>query len=365
MQKDLSSSTSKVLIVDDEPRNVRVLEGVLLPEGYDLQTVTSGAACITAVNEDPPDIILLDVMMPEMDGYEVCVRLKEHAHTHKIPVIFVTAVSDAESEAKGLKLGAVDYIIKPISPPIVRARVKTHLALYNQSRTLEQKVKERTAELAQTQDVTILGLATLAEYRDNETGGHILRTQRYVETLAAHMKRNETYGAFLDDDTIELLFKSAPLHDIGKVGVPDRILLKPGKLTDEEFDVMKKHVVYGHDAIRMAEASLDTADDGNSFLRIAREVAISHHEKWNGFGYPRGLEGGAIPIPGRLMAIADVYDALISKRVYKAAFPHAKAVGIMREEREKHFDPAVVDAFLEIEGDFASISAEFADATTE
>jgi len=220
---------------------------------------------------------------------------------------------------------------------------------------------ERSRELSITRDASILGLASLAETRDNETGGHILRTQNYVKALALELRKNPKYREQLDDDTIELLYKSAPLHDIGKVGIPDNILLKPGKLTDEEFEVMKSHPQIGADALEVAERQLGS----NSFLRIAKEISLSHHEKWDGSGYPAGLSGEDIPVSGRLMALADVYDALISARVYKPAFSHEKAKSIILEGSAKHFDPDVIQAFIDCEAEFVRIADEFSDNKTQ
>jgi response regulator RpfG family c-di-GMP phosphodiesterase len=220
-----------------------------------------------------------------------------------------------------------------------------------------RRIRERTHELNRTRDVTILTLASLAETRDNETGAHILRTQRYVRALAQHLSDQPRYTDVLDEETIDLLYKSAPLHDIGKVGIPDDILLKPGKLTDEEFVIMKTHASLGADALKIAEESLGS----NSFLNLAREIALTHHEKWDGSGYPSGLKGDEIPLSGRLMAVADVYDALISKRIYKPAFSHDKAMGILREGRGGHFDPDVVDALNAIEDQFVEIAETYSD----
>jgi putative two-component system response regulator len=305
-------------------------------------------------------------MMPGMDGYEVCQRLKADPQTADIPVIFLTAKVQVEDEEKGLKLGAVDYITKPISPPVVLARVETHLTLKNarqflQDRNayLEEEVRRRTREVVAIQDVIIVAMASLAETRDNETGNHIRRTQHYVRALAKRLQTHPRFTQFLTDEAIELLFKSAPLHDIGKVGIPDRILLKPAQFTPEEFEVMKTHTTLGRDAILVAEQHLDLP---HSFLRIAREIAYSHQEKWDGSGYPEGLSGDDIPISARLMAVADVYDALISQRIYKEAMPHEQAVAILREGRGTHFDPDVVDAFLEIAEEFRAIAARFVDS---
>lgn len=354
-----------VLVVDDTPDNITLLS-CLLKDNYKTVIATSGEKALKiAAAVPPPDLILLDVMMPGLDGYETCRQLKENPLTADIPVIFLTGKSEVEDEEKGFFLGAVDYITKPISPPILMARVKTHLALkmaqdflQDQNAYLETEVRKRTQEVGIIQDVTIMAMATLAEARDNETGNHIRRTQNYIRRLTAKLKDNPRFKRFLSDENIELLYKSAPLHDIGKVGIPDRILLKPGKLTPEEFDVMKTHTTLGRDAILAAEKLIGTPI---TFLRFAREIAYSHQEKWDGSGYPEGLAGDDIPIPARLMALADVYDALISKRVYKPAFPHEKAVSIIKEGRGGHFDPDIADAFLEIADEFLEVATVFSD----
>jgi putative two-component system response regulator len=270
-------------------------------------------------------------------------------------------MTDEGDEQKGLDLGAVDYITKPFQPGLVKARVRNQLELKRHRDHLEVLVKERTAELELTQEVTIESMATLAEYRDPETGGHIKRTQRYVKALAERLMDNPKFSDVLNNKTIEMLYKSAPLHDIGKVGVQDSILLKPGKLTDEEFDEMKKHTTFGKDAIHAAGERLGP----ESFLKYAEEIAYTHQEKWDGSGYPQGLKGEEIPLSGRLMAVADVYDALISKRVYKPPFPHKKAVAIIEEGKGQHFDPDMTDAFLDLEEEFRQIAIEFADFEEE
>jgi putative two-component system response regulator len=301
-----------------------------------------------------PDLILLDVMMPGMDGYEVCRLLKENPKTAEIPVIFITARSDTEDEQRGLDLGAVDYITKPISPPILAARVRTHLRLKSardflrdKSQYLEEEVLRRTRQVNAIQDATMVALGSLAETRDNETGNHIRRTQHYVRMLALTLSQHTDFASTLTPDVIGLLYKSAPLHDIGKVGIPDSILLKPGKLSAEEYEVMKTHTTLGRNAILAAEKLLDSP---MSFLHFAREIAWTHHEKWNGSGYPQGLSENAIPLPGRIMAVVDVYDALLSKRVYKPAMSHDAAVEIIRDGSGTHFDAHVVEAFLDIAG---------------
>ncbi|MBF0235157.1 MAG: two-component system response regulator [Desulfamplus sp.] len=355
---DISNFT--VMVVDDTEANIDVLVNTL-EDMYDIQVAMDGETALEDIKEEPPDLILLDIMMPGMDGYEVCQRLKADESTKNIPVIFLTAMTDEKDEAKGLALGAVDYVTKPFSPDLVKARVKNQLELKKHRDHLEELVQERTKELALTQEVTIYSLASLAETRDPETGGHIMRTQRYVKILAEQLKNHPKFQDFMDDRTIELLYQSAPLHDIGKVGVPDSILMKPGKLTEDEFAEMKKHTIRGRDALRVAELKLGS----NSFMHYAREIAYTHQEKWDGSGYPDGIKGEEIPISGRLMAIADVYDALVSKRFYKPPFSHKKALEIIKDGKGKHFDPDMVDAFVAIENEVRMIAIELADSEEE
>jgi putative two-component system response regulator len=358
-----------ILIVDDTPDNLTLMTG-LLKDTYKTRVANNGERALKLAATLPyPDLILLDIMMPGIDGYEVCQRLKQDAATAEIPIIFLTARTEVEDEQKGFDVGCVDYITKPISPPIVLARVKTHLLLKSardflkdQNAFLEAEVARRVKEIQTVQDTTIMAMGSLAETRDNETGNHIRRTQHYVRVLAEKLRENPKYAKDLDEATIELLYKSAPLHDIGKVGIPDRILLKPGKLTAEEFEIMKTHTTLGRDAILAAERQLDAP---SSFLRYAREIAYSHQEKWDGSGYPEGLVGPLIPLSARLMAVADVYDALISRRVYKPAMPHDKAVAVIREGRGSHFDPDIVDVFDQALEDFRKIAAVFADSDND
>ncbi len=360
------SDKKTILIVDDTPANVSLLNNIL-KDRYKTKIATNGEKALKLAASDPaPDLVLLDVMMPEMDGYEVCERLKSDDVTQDIPVVFLTAKVAVEDETKGLSLGAVDYITKPISPPIVLERVKNHLALKeardllkNQNRILEEKVQERTRQLDELHDVAMEAMGALAESRDPETGNHIRRTQLYVKLLAEALCHHPKYSSFLTPENITQLCKAAPLHDIGKVGVPDAILLKPGKLTEEEFEIMKLHTVYGRDALVAAEKKLTVPSD---FLLFAKEIAYSHQEKWDGSGYPEGLAGEDIPISARLMAIADVYDALISRRVYKPPFPHEKAMAIMIEGRGSHFDPDMLDAFVEISEECRSVAEAYADS---
>lgn len=358
-----------VLVVDDTPDNLTLMSG-LLKDRYRVKVAPNGEKALKIVQGDQrPDLILLDIMMPGLSGYEVCEILKKEPTTRDIPIIFLTAMSATEDEKKGLELGAVDFITKPVNPPIVLARVATQLHvkaaadfLKDQNTYLEQEVAKRTRELADIQDVTILAMASLAETRDNDTGNHIRRTQHYVKLLAAQLKHHPRFSHILSDQAIDTLFKSAPLHDIGKVGIPDRILLKPGKFEPEEFEIMKTHCKLGRDAIIHAEDQLGLEV---GFLKCAKEIAYSHQEKWDGSGYPEGLSGEAIPISARLMAVADVYDALISRRVYKEGMPHAKAVDIILEGRGSHFDPDVADAFVALADDFHAVALRFADSDFE
>ncbi len=371
MNDDMIALSDKptVLVVDDTPDNLALMQS-LLKDHYKVKGANNGERALKIARTDrPPDLILLDIMMPGMDGYEVCRQLKAEAATRDIPVIFLTAKTQVEDEQRGFELGAVDYITKPISPPIVLARVRTQLMLKatadflrDKNAFLEQEVDKRTREVMAIQDVTILAMASLAETRDNETGNHIRRTQHYVQALARKLSGHPRFAAYLTVPTIKLLFKSAPLHDIGKVGIPDRILLKPGKLTPEEFEIMKTHTKLGRDAIAHAEQQLGV-DVG--FLSIAKEIAYSHQEKWDGSGYPEGLQGDAIPISARLMAVADVYDALISRRVYKEPMSHEDAMEIIRQTAGRHFDPDMVAAFLEIHETFRTIAIAYSDSDTD
>jgi putative two-component system response regulator len=355
-----------VLVVDDTPDNLSLMSG-LLKDLYRVKVANNGEKAIKIVQSgSPPDLILLDIMMPGLSGYEVCAVLKDNPATRDIPIIFLTAMTGTDDEKKGLALGAVDFITKPVNPPIVMARVATQLQvkaaadfLKDQNVYLETEVAKRTKELAAIQDVTILAMASLAETRDNDTGNHIRRTQYYLELLANFLKNHDRFRFFLTDHTINMLFKSAPLHDIGKVGIPDRILLKPGRFEPHEFEIMKTHCKLGRDAIQHAEDQLGLEVE---FLKFAMEIAYGHQEKWDGSGYPEGLAGDTIPISARLMAVADVYDALISRRVYKEGMPHAKAVGIIAEGRGTHFDPDIVDAFMALQEQFQEVAKRYADS---
>lgn len=373
-----------ILIVDDNPENLLVL-GSLLRSSYRVKTVTSSAHALRVVAAAPqPDLLLLDICMPDMDGYAVLFHLRNDPATRDIPVIFVTAMDAPDEESYGLDLGAVDYITKPINPAIVRARVRTQLdlklardRLKDQNAYLEAEVTRRLQEKQMIQDVSIQALASLAEMRDTDTGNHIRRTQAYVHVLARQVQTHPRFAAVLTDQMIAVIVKSAPLHDIGKVGIPDSILLKPGKLTADEWELMKTHSRIGSDAIRMAwQGALNNLDIAQTsmperseipplFLQVAMEIAHWHHEKWDGSGYPDGLVGEAIPVSARLMALADVFDGLISRRVYKEPFPLDRVVQMIMDGRGIHFDPDIVDAFLNVRAEFEAIAAHYADSDAD
>lgn len=309
------NTKQKVLIVDDEPANLRVLKKIL-GDLYRLSFAKTGEEALRLVERDLPDLILLDVMMPGMTGFEVCESLKKEIVSSHIPVIFVTALSDELDEAKGFEVGAVDYITKPVSPAVVKARVRTHLSLV------------QADELRRTRLQVIQRLGRASEYKDNETGTHILRMSHYSKVMAL------AYG--LTENAADNLLHAAPMHDIGKIGIPDSIMLKPGKLTDEEFIIMKTHPEIGAEIL---------GDSDSDLIALAKTVSLTHHEKWDGSGYPKGLKGENIPLEGRIVAIADVFDALTSKRPYKDAWPVQEAVDFIHEQSGKHFDPSLVALF--------------------
>ena len=358
----------RILIVDDAALNLAVVSN-WLKDTYDVKTAPNGELALEIAAASRPDLILLDIVMPVMDGYETCRRLKQDPRLCDIPVIFLTSRNSVEDEEHGFSLGAVDYMLKPVSPPLLKARIKTHLTLkqareflQNKMVYLEAEVARRVREISMLQEVTIAAMASLAEARDNETGAHIRRTQYYLNELAYDLRQRGMMKDQLSAENSDLMVKSAPLHDIGKVGIPDHILLKPGPLSMEEFEIMKQHTVLGRAAIHKAESMQDQPE---TFLYFAKQVAYSHHEKWNGKGYPEGISGDTIPLAGRLMAVADVYDALISKRVYKEAFPHEEAVRIIASESGRHFDPRIVDSFLRVEQHFLDIRDKFPDEILE
>ena len=331
-----------ILAVDDNPQNLELLRHLLADE-FRVRVATNGQRAIDICRSvPPPDLLLLDVMMPVMDGFDVCRQLKGDPRTRDIPVIFVTAMGEETDERTGLGLGAVDYIAKPISPAITLARVRTHLALADRSRALQRLVEERTHELFSTRQQIIQRLGRAAEYKDNETGDHIMRMSQYCRILAT--------GLGLDAGVVDVLYQASPMHDVGKIGIPDGILLKPGKLDDAEWKVMKRHPELGADII---------GEHNDPLLRTARMIALTHHEKWVGSGYPKGLVGEAIPVEGRIVAVADVFDALSSERPYKKAWTVDEVMAFMIAQAGKHFDPAIIALLPNVLSDFRQCSLRY------
>jgi putative two-component system response regulator len=344
---ELAPARPVVLVVDDTPENIDVLNGVLRDE-YAVRVATTGERALQIARSQPaPDVILLDVMMPGTDGYEVCRRLKADFSTQRIPVIFVTALNEIEDETRGFELGAVDYIAKPISPAVVRARVRTHLQLYDQRRHLIEMVRQRTRELEDTRLQIIRRLGRAAEFKDDESGYHVIRMSHYCKMLALATGMPE-YRA-------ELLFNAAPMHDVGKIGISDAILQKTGPLTPEEWEVVRRHPIIGAGII---------GRHNNEMLEMARVVALTHHEKWDGTGYPRGLKGEEIPLIGRIAAVADVFDALTTERPYKHGWPLEEAVAYLQREAGRHFDPQLVSKFLALMPQVRAVMSEYSEVSS-
>jgi len=338
------SKKPTLLIVDDMPENIDVLRGIL-KENYKLKIATDGQKALKiAQSEQKPDVILLDIMMPGMDGYEVCRQLKENYSTADIPVIFVTAKGEVEDESHGFDVGAVDYITKPVSAPLVLRRVQTHLNLYDNKRLLDSQVRDQTRLINETRFQIIQRLGRAAEYKDNETGMHVMRMSHYSQQLAL--------VAGMSEQDAELILNASPMHDIGKIGVADNILLKPGKLDRDEWNIIQQHPQIGADIIGEHDSIL---------LKTAREIALTHHEKYNGKGYPNGLKGEEIPLMGRITAIADVFDALTTERPYKKAWSVDDALNLITKEAGEHFDPELVKKFLEITPDILKLKDKYAE----
>ncbi len=353
------TNKASILVVDDTPANLSLMANLLVDQ-YEVRIANSGVRALELVASALPDLILLDIMMPEMDGHEVCRRLKDDQRTVRIPIIFLTAKTSMEDEEAGLLMGAVDFIHKPISPPIVLARIKTHLQvkawqdfLQGQNAWLQEEVVRRLSDVSRLQESSIMVMVSLAEFRDECTGNHIRRTQKYVRILAEYLARLPKYADCLTPQYMELLEKSAPLHDIGKIAIPDYVLLKPDKLTVLEFELMKSHAKRGYDMLRTAGEYMG---EQGEFLVMAMEIARSHHEKWDGSGYPDGLSGEQIPLTARLMAVADVFDALMTSRPYKAAMTREQAYAIIVESSGTHFDPQIVETFIKVQDDLQCIA---------
>ena len=349
-----------IILVDDNLTNLIIGENVL-SDVYNVITLNSGPRLFAMLKKVTPDLILLDIEMPEMDGYEVIKRLKDDPLTAGIPVIFLTSLDNEDTEHHGLSLGAIDYIAKPFSPPLLLKRLEMHLLLQTQKRellfinsNLKSIVEEKTRTVVDLKNILLSTMAELVEHRDEITGGHIERTRRYIKVLMDGMKDYNIYQDEMRDVDEDLVLQSSQLHDLGKISVSDTILFKPGKLTDEEFNEIKKHTTFGGKII----SGIIEKTPENDFLQYAKIFAETHHEKWDGSGYPNGLKGYDIPLFGRLMAIADVYDALVTDRPYKKAFPHSEAVQIILEGSGKHFDPKLVDLFLKVHHEFVRVASE-------
>lgn len=349
--------TATILVVDDVPANLTLLAGILKEGGYRVRPFPRGAMALAAVEHDPPDLIMLDITMPEMDGYEVCRRLKAHSVLRDIPVIFISALSETMDKVKAFEVGGVDYVTKPFQMAEVLARITTHLKLRQYQRNLEQMVAEQVQEISAAQMNTILALSKLAESRDDDTGQHLERVQAFCRVLATALRDSSPYTEQIDDTFIYNLVHAGPLHDVGKVGIPDAILLKPGKLTADEFAIMKTHTTIGAqtlDAVRLMYPR-------NAFIEMGMVIAHYHHEQWDGTGYPEGLAGADIPLAARIMAVADIYDALRSKRCYKEAFSHETSRSIIIQGSGSHIDPVLVDAFLRVADTFNQIRSQMND----
>jgi putative two-component system response regulator len=353
-----------ILIVDDTPENLRILWELLSSEGYQTRAVSDGAAAIAAATSSPPDLILLDIVMPTVDGFEVCRRLKLDPRLRDVPVIFLSALDEVGDKVKAFTAGGVDYVAKPFQFPEVRMRVETHLRLRRlqveleaHNRHLVELVSEQVREISDSQMATIFALAKLAESRDGETGKHIERVQLYCRLLAATLAEQSIYAGRIEESFIENIFLASPLHDIGKVAIRDHILLKQGELTAPEFDEMKLHTTLGAQTLE----AVKTRYPRNEFLRLGIEIARCHHERWDGNGYPAGLAGTDIPLAARIMAVADSYDAARSRRCYKPALSHSECRSALALRNRSYFDPDVLAAFEDVQGLFEDIASALND----
>jgi len=347
-----------ILVVDDTPANLQLLASMLKERGYKTRPVPSGMLALQAALSEPPDLILLDINMPEMNGFEVCQSLKADEKLKDIPVIFISALNEVLDKVRAFAVGGVDYITKPFQFDEVQARVNTHLKLWHLQQELEKHnrqlgklVQAQVKKISDTQMAMIFALAKLAESRDDDSGMHLERVQAFCKKLAEGLAKVPRFGRQVDAKFIENIYYASPLHDIGKVAIPDRIVLKPGKLTPEEFEVMKTHAALGADKLVAVQRQFP----GNALLDMGIAIAKFHHEKWNGDGYPLGLAGEAIPLSARIMAVVDVYETLRAKRCYKDAFSHEQSVGIIVSSSETHFDPEIVKVFVDLKEDFKAV----------
>ena len=352
------------MIIDDTPENLQILTAMLRRKGYGVSAFPQGRMALAAARRKSPDLILLDINMPEMNGYEVCETAKSDPALKEIPIIFISALSDTDDKVRAFRCGGVDYITKPFQMEEVYARVDTHLQLHRSrqvmrrfNETLQARVDAQVEEINKSQLAMIFALAKLSHTRDDDTGMHLDRVQHLCRLLASTLADRPAFAETITPAYIEAIFHASPLHDLGKVGIVDAILLKPGPLTREEFEIMKTHTTIGAETL----ASVHKQYPNNAFVTMGIDIAHFHHEKWDGSGYPKGLAGADIPLSARIMALVDVYEALRARRPYKAPFPHDKSKAIIIEGRGKHFDPAIVDGFLDIDGDFDGVYSEMVD----
>lgn len=348
-----SPNNTRVFIVDDDPHVRTLLESMLLLNGNEVALFSNAAAVLEAVTVESPDLFLLDVTMPEMNGFQVCERLKQNPVLKDIPVIFLSGMGAMADKVKGFQAGGVDYITKPFHFEEVKARVNTHLSLSTLRTKLayQKLIAKEVRERSEAQQATIFALAKLAEHRDDDTGSHLERVSEYCKLLAKQLGEQSCYADQLTADFIACIPHASVLHDIGKVAIPDSILKKPGPLTPEEISVMKTHTVIGADNLQ----TIFNRYNDNPFIGMGVEIALYHHERWDGAGYPNGLAGKNIPLSARIMAVADVYDALRSDRCYRKGFDHETVTEMLLKESGTHFDSEVITAFLSLEEQFSSI----------
>ena len=357
----MNENIRTVMIVDDTPANLKILTEILRINGYRVVAFPNGEMAISAANKNPPSLILLDIMMPNIDGFQVCEELKNSINTKDIPVIFISALNNSKDKTEAFEKGGVDYITKPFQPEEVIARVKTHISIFEMknelidyNHKLEEMVSEKVREISDSQKASSLALAKLTESRDYDTGKHIERVQSFCLILANELK-NTKYKDDVTQEFLDLLYYAAPLHDIGKVGIPDNILLKPEKLSDEEFDIIKTHVTIGADTLK----SVSEIYCNNKIIEMGIEICRYHHEKWDGSGYMERLKGEQIPLSARIMALVDAYDAIRSERPYKKALGHKEACNLIIKDRDTHFDPIIVNAFLKVGDEFRDVYEKY------
>ena len=364
MASEQAESKGKIMIVDDTVVNLELLQNLLQRRGYSIMAFPQGKLALKAALKSPPDMLLLDINMPEMDGFEVCSHFKSEPSLAKIPVLFISALEASRDKVRAFAAGGVDYVTKPFQIEELNARVDTHLKIVRMQRELERYnhelealVQEKVRDIEESHLSTILAMVKLTEYRDVGTGMHIERTRTLCRMLAAKLAEHPEYDGLLSPEYSETIYNAAPLHDVGKVGVPDGILLKPGRLTEDEWEVMKTHSEIGAETLREVRKKYVS----NAFVNMGLEIARFHHEKWDGSGYPEGRKGEAIPLSARIMAVADVYDALRTRRPYKEPFSHEESFSILQKDSGSHFDPLLIEVFAQLEDEIKELYSRCAD----